>query len=161
MITIELTEDEAVIACSHGCRREIRSAGKRSKDNAGFDNSEGAGLAIHSIGAMGEMAFAKAFGLWFGYGLELYHCPDIGNVHIRTRTKTWQELYIRPDDANGVYVLVSVDWPGPTKFWVRGWIDAAEAKRHPEWLKTHGGRPPAYFVPHSALRHPSELQVVM
>jgi hypothetical protein len=150
---------ECLMACWQGCRRELQSAEKGSEDKHGFKNADGSGFAVHCIGAMGEMAFAKARGLWFGFGLGLFKCPDVGNVHVRTRTKNTYDLHIRPDDPqDAVFVLVTVDWPGKADFTVHGWILAKDARR-PEWLQTYGNRPPAWFVPQSALKPLETLNV--
>ena len=67
---------------------------------------------------------------------------------MRTRSRDDYELLVRNGDADdAIFVLVTGKAPCLT---IRGGIMGADAKRL-EWFHAHGGRPPAYFVPHRAL----------
>jgi hypothetical protein len=105
---------------------------------------------IHILGACGECAFAKGTGRYWNGGVNTFKGSDIGrNIQVRTRSRHDYELIVRPDDSDDdVFVLVT---GGPAQFILRGWIKGADARKQ-EFLHNHGGHPPAFFVPHSALR---------
>lgn len=109
------------------------------------------GLAKHYWGLCGEMAYAKAVNTYFHPTCNTFHAPDVGKIHIRTRTHHFRELIVREDDPNGFFVLVTVELSRPSEFRVWGGILADEARQHPEWFQNHGDREPAWFVPQPAL----------
>jgi hypothetical protein len=95
------------------------------------------------------MAFAKAAGIYWDAAFDTFSKPDVGSFQVRTRSRSDYELLVRQCDADDErFVLVTGTMP---EFSVRGWILGADAKQE-RWLRTHGGRPPAYFVPHSELQ---------
>lgn len=108
------------------------------------------GLTKHVMGAAGEIAVAKAMGLFWGGDVCTFKAPDIGNhIQVRTRSRHDWDLIVRPeDDDDAVFVLVT---GSIADLHVRGWISGREAKKD-RWLQQYGGRPCAYFVPQSALR---------
>lgn len=110
---------------------------------------EGGDWQIHIEGACGEMALAKALGLYWNGSVNTFKMGgDVGNFQVRTRSQHNYELLIRPDDPTDViWWLVTGKAP---RYIVQGWIQGIDAK-HPDWLRAHGGRPPAYFVPHNKL----------
>ena len=100
-------------------------------------------------GACGEMAYAKARGLYFEPRLTAYKGADFGdNVQVRTRSDHAYELMVRDNDnPEHFYVLVTGKAP---VYCVVGWIQGRDAMK-PEWRKDWGGRGEAWFVPHKAL----------
>jgi hypothetical protein len=50
-------------------------------------------------------------------------------------------------DRNIVLAVIETE----RKFHLIGYINIGQAVKHKEWLQTYGGRPPAWFVPQSAL----------
>jgi hypothetical protein len=139
---VTLTEDELYQGALIGARRQIEALKKGLPDKHGF---EGLGWDVHIEGALGELAFAKSIDRHWGGSVNVFKTQaDVGKVEVRTRSKTWYDLLIRPDDSDdAAFVLVTGHAP---EFIVRGWIKGAAAKKR-EWLQTHGNRPPAYFVP--------------
>jgi hypothetical protein len=111
---------------------------------------------MHIEGAGGECAVAKALKLYWSGSVDTFKREgDVGDLEVRTRSEDWHELLIRPDDPSAIYVLVVGKIP---HFRLVGWIHSSVAKQRNDWLKPHGGRPPAYFVPQSELRPIEELQ---
>jgi hypothetical protein len=104
-------------------------------------------------GRCGERAVAKYLGLrWNPANINTFKdVPDIGSLEVRTRSKDWYELFIRPDDRDDrLYVLVT---GAAGVYAIRGCYMGADAKAHREWLQDHGklGKP-AYFIPTERLR---------
>lgn len=143
-----LTPKEAIAAESVGLDRQIRSmlAGRKPAHGAKIGNS----TWLHMVGARGELAFAKAMGLlWTGHVDVFHEVADVGDFEVRTRTKHWHDLIVRPCDPPRNFALVTTESRlGP--YVVHGWISMQSAKQD-RFLKIHGGRPAAYFVPSAAL----------
>jgi len=149
MITeiIHLTDAEVLSAIQVGGLRQWESLKKNLPDKHGF---LGDGWEAHIEGAMGEIAAAKALNCYWCGGINTFKTPDLYNIQVRTRSKKEYELLLRDnDDSCSQWVLVTGK---AGKYQVHGWIWGYEGK-NPEWRKEHGGRPTAYFVPHSQL-HP-------
>jgi hypothetical protein len=148
---IHLTGAELYLAAQIGVSRQMEAMRKGLPDRHGFDGLEG--WTVHIEGAAGEMAVAKALGVFWGGTVNTFKTTaDVGALEVRTRSRHDYELLIRENDADeAVFVLVTGRAPD---FNVVGWLKGKEAKQ-PQWIRTHGGRPPAYFVPHAAL-HPIE-----
>lgn len=147
---ITLTWQEAAMASEVGRLRQLASIKAGRQDRHGF---AGDGWDVHIEGACGELAVAKRLGVYWDGSIDNFGGPDIpGGLQVRTRSQHGYELLIRPGDSDtAVWVLVTGRCPN---YRVRGWLRGSEA-RQPRWLKSHGNRPAAYFVPTSAL-HPIE-----
>jgi hypothetical protein len=126
---------------------------KGLEDKHGFD---GEPWNIDIEGAAGEIAAAKALGVYWGASVNTFKVGgDVGGLEIRTRSKSEYELLIRDNDPDdSIFVLVTGRSPN---FEVVGWMKGKDAKRE-EWKQTHGGRPPAYFVPQSELHSIESLK---
>jgi hypothetical protein len=112
-------------------------------------------LEIHIVGAIGEMAAAKAIGCYWGGDVNTWKKPDLpDHIQVRTRTKPHYQLLVRPDDKEAeIYVHVIAEMKGrfvPSVCDVRGWAFGSECKKA-EHLRSWGGRPAAYFVPDDIL----------
>lgn len=151
---VRLTTQQRAYAERIAVERQREAERMELPDRHGFT---GDGAEAHRVGALGEMAVAA----WlYGDGehdltVNTFRTesdlPD--GIEVRTRTRTFHELYIRrDDDPNCAWVLVS---QAGSAWWLRGWIWGFEAARE-EWLKDYGGREAAYFIPHAAL-YPMEL----
>jgi len=138
-----------------GTGRQEEALQSKRKDQHGFDGKDG--LKIHIEGAAGEIAFAKAFGLYPGFTINTFKAADIGsNIQVRTRSERRYGLIVRPDDDDdAVFVHVIGSRPNYT---IMGWLLGKDAKRA-GYSETHGDRPPAFFVPSEDLRDLSELQI--
>jgi len=138
-----LSPEEMWEADELGNARDLASTRKGDKDKFGAVG----GKYIHQLGARGEAVFSKATGLPWHKAINRYSRPDVGEFEVKTRTLHSYDLLVRPK-AKFPHVLVTGTGPS---FIIWGWIDARDAFRQ-EWLKNYGeDRPPAYFVPKSAL----------
>lgn len=149
---VTLTWYEVAMASHVGWMRQLKAMTAGKVDRHGYD---GAGWSEHCEGACGEMALAKGLRIYWDGSVDTWAAHDLPGLQVRTRSKHDYELIVRPVDADdSPWVLVTGKAPS---YWVRGWMLGSEAKR-PEWMQSHGGRPAAYFVPHSALRPVDELR---
>lgn len=146
MVEVTLTAYELEMAAIQGMRRQIEAVQKGLGHIAGY---EGIGWDIHIEGAAGELAFAKSINRYWSGSVNTFKTGgDVGSVQVRTRSKHSYELLVRDQDRDDdLFVLVTGVSPN---FKVWGYITGREAKQG-QWRQTHGGRPPAYFVPHAAL----------
>lgn len=146
---VVLSPGEYLMAASAGVLRHSESLQFNRKDNHGLEPDADL-LGIHVLGAAGELAVARVLGRYWGGDISTFKRADLGrSVQVRTGSKPSHSLIIRPDDSlEDVYVLVTGT---PTRLRVHGWIRGAEARKD-EWMQAHAGRPPAWFVPQSALR---------
>lgn len=136
-----------------GWMRQLAAVRAGRPDRHGY---EGDGWSEHIEGACGEIAVAKALGLYWNGSVDTFKLgDDVPGLQVRTRSRDTYELIVRPNDPDdATWVLVTGRTP---MFWIRGWIFGRDAKRQ-EWMQNHGGRPSAYFVPHVALRPLHELR---
>jgi hypothetical protein len=135
-----------------GGSRHYHALKANKPDCHGFD---GDGWGAHIEGALGEQAVAKALNIYWDGSVNTWKAEDLAGIQVRTRREHWHDLIVRPDDSDAsAWVLVTGK---EGDYIVRGWIAGGEAKRQ-EWLKDHGQRPKAYFVPQSALRPLAELK---
>lgn len=148
---ITLNWVEATVASEVGRMRHLKSLKDGRQDAYGFD---GDGWTEHIEGATGEMVVCKALGIYWNCTIDAFDECDLPGMQVRTRSRHDYELIVRPDDKEDAkWVLVTGKCPS---YRVVGWINGVDAKNE-AWLHGHGGRPPAYFVPHWALRPISEL----
>lgn len=148
---VTLTWHEAAMASHVGWMRQLSAVKAGKHDCHGYS---GDGWSEHIEGACGEMAVAKMLGIFWDGSVNTWKANDLPGLQIRTRSKHDYELLVRPSDADETpWVLVTGRCP---HYRIRGYLYGREAKRS-EWLRDHGGRPPAYFVPHSHLRSVREL----
>ena len=142
-MNIKLTENELIMAANVGVRRQSASLAKNLKDKHGASISKG--WQLHIEGACGELAFAKAMNWFWNGSVNTFKLPDVGNVQVRTRSEAHYELIIRKGDA-GIFVLVTGTAP---EYKVHGWFNSLHVRD--EWIKDHGGREKAFFVPQNEL----------
>lgn len=149
---VTLAWHEVMTASLVGVMRQVASLKDRRNHIAGMD---AIGWTEHIEGACGEAAVAKAVGVYWSSHVNNFTGDDLPGMQIRTRRRHDWDLIVRPsDDDHARWVLVTGKCPA---YRVRGWIFGRDAKRE-EWLRDHGDRPPAYFVPAAALRDMSELE---
>lgn len=112
-------------------------------------------LEAHFWGRAGEIAYAKAAGVYPDATINTFRATDIGHTQVRTRIGHHEDLIVRPHDAdNEPFALVTVEpFQSTHTFRVYGHILAKDAKQD-EWAKDPGGFGKAYFVPQAALSAP-------
>lgn len=142
MKTVKLTPIEMYQAGIVGLARRIDSMQRR------LNGCPLNGWQIDIEGALAEMAFAKAMGVYAGLTINNYKGADIGEYHVRSSVKSDACLIIRPeDDPSAVYVLVT---GAEGDYTVHGWIKGSDARNENYWMAPNS-RPGAWFVPQSAL----------
>ena len=142
------------MASEIGRLRQLASVKAGRQDQHGF---AGDGWSEHIEGACGEQAVAKALNVYWDGSIDSFKRDDLPGLQVRTRSNHQWDLLIRPNDPDqAVYVLVTGRCPS---YRVHGWIHGHEAKQAC-WLRDYGNRPPAYFVPQSALRPIGEMKPV-
>ena len=144
-MNISLDASELVMAANVGVRRHAQALMKKFTDKHGA--KEDNGWQLHIEGACGELAFAKAMNWHWSGSLYTFKNPDVGEIQVRTRSKHEYDLIIRKGEV-GTYVLVTGLAP---RYTVHGWFNALNVRD--EWLKKHGNREEAWFIPKSEL-HP-------
>lgn len=98
--------------------------------------------------AMCELAFAKAFGVyWSGAGLKGQR--DVGNFEVRsTKYKTGKLILHPKDDDEAPFALVVENFP---QFTIVGWTYGHLGKNQAFWQDPTKKNRPAYFVPQESL----------
>jgi len=173
-VTVTLTKDEMLHGALVGCTRQI--------DNlyAHVSNAHGARHSFDAnvLGALGEMAVAKHFGVYWNGNLGDFRAKDVGGAQVRTTdtpngclivhppphslgfSSTGRETRRKGDLATDPFILVAFKWETssfPT-FWLRGWLLGGHAQRSEFW-REDGVRSPAYFVPPDQLDPIERLQL--
>jgi excisionase family DNA binding protein len=105
--------------------------------------------SIHVLGVAGILVAAEITGLhpdFFAIG----DAPNLGeSIQVRTAGKHHLRLIFRPDERRDrIYVFITTE--DRSVFHIHGWAHGHECINQ-EWLRAYSGRPPAYFVPSSAL----------
>jgi hypothetical protein len=151
MRVVKLSETEVRWATEVGARRHREAVEQGRKDAHGLTDK---GEERHILGALGELAVAKALDRYWSGHVNRFKGPDLSErMQVRCRSEEWHDLIVRQDDADDHgFVLVTGRAPN---FVVHGWIIGRDAKRFP--LQAYGGREPAHFVPSSALHPIAEL----
>lgn len=143
---VVLSWHEVAMASEIGRLRQLESLKAGRIDRHGFS---GSGWNVHIEGACGELAAAKYLDMHWDGSIDTFKEPDLPLIQVRTRSRHDYELLVRPeDDDAAIWLLVTGNCPS---YWLRGWAMGQECKRE-EWLREHGQRPRAHFVPTSALR---------
>lgn len=153
-IEIELTNIEAAMAAMVGVARQ-HGAVEGGKSSFGGPLRVDREYGIHVIGALGEMAAAKALGVYFDATVGTFKSrPDLEGIEVRTRTNHDWDLLVRDnDDPEAVFLLVTGD---TRAFKVWGWAYGHEAMQD-RYVQTYGGRRPAFFMPKADLHPLQEL----
>lgn len=149
MVMIELTPSELHHAAMVGSTRQFEAATRGRRNAHGMSDDAWRGLANHICGACGEIAVAKALGIYWGGETNTFAAPDLADgIQVRTRREHYMDLIVREGDHNQhrFYLVTGI----APRLVVHGWIKGLDAKRK-EWLRTYGNREPAYFVPKRAM----------
>lgn len=154
--SIRLTNSEMLTAASIGVRRQVQNLAAGRTDAHGASPEDG--WTPHVEGCAGEMAVAKAFGMFWSGSLGDLRADDVGQLQVRTGMRHDHKLILHhrdPDDR--AFVFVTGRMPN---YVLHGWIMARDGKREEFWADPARGRP-AFFVPQSALRSLAELRSLL
>lgn len=151
-MTVTLAWYEVYLGAMVGVLRMVAAIRDGKQHAYGSDPDDA--WRCHIEGALGERAVAKATGRYYAGPIDTYrNGGDVGRWQVKTRRPGYELLVRDADRDDDVFVLVVGRVP---VYDVVGWTTGGAAKR-PEYLKGHGGRPPAYFVPPADLRPLVEL----
>ena len=148
---IELTWEEGLMGAMAGSMRRISHAKKPSLRNDTGEVADDWNIDID--GAQAEIAFAKRCNLLWVPGAA-GKCDFGGGIEVRSTIKHDNRMIFRVRDTEKEgwkkkrYVLVTGRFP---TLWVRGWIRGEDAAQDKWWQDVGNGRPPAWFIPVSAL----------
>ena len=148
-MNVSLNQNEVLVSTYIGSRRNAE-ASFRKRAPRFPEKTPGELWGFHIEAAHAECAVAKYLGLYWGFGVNTFHTPDITGTNYEVRWSQRPNLKVRPDDAG---VVVSVSGKSPD-YVINGWINAEDAKRD-EWKCSSA--PICYFVPHDKLRPAGEL----
>lgn len=125
MLVVELTVEELEEGRACGEKRFNRAVRLNLKDGIGDPS-----LRSHVRGAQGERAAYKWLDEPWKCTVGLYGKPDVRGLQIRAVPTRTRKLKIRKSDGNSVPVVLVVQRPAdPSRFWIRGWIFAAEGRK--------------------------------
>ena len=143
-MNVDLNASEVLVAGYVGMRRNAEAT-FRGRKSRFPERYAGELWGNHIEAAHAELAVCKALGIYWGFGVNTFHAPDIHRTNMEIRWSGRSDLKIRPDDS-GVVVCVTGRCPS---YRIVGWISAEDGKKD-KWY--HAEHPPCYFVPHNALR---------
>jgi hypothetical protein len=143
---VTLSWSELLVAYVVAALRQISNIKHGKRDRYGASPEDG--FSLHVKGCLGEMAVAKALGIYWCGNLGDFGAADVGDLQVRTRSRHDQDLIVHPSDKDtDRFILVTGTGD---RFVLQGWCYGEEAKLQAYWKDPAGGRP-AYFVPKSAL----------
>jgi hypothetical protein len=155
-LEITLEWYELQFAATIGATRRVESMRNSRTDKYGMDGRRH-GWQVDIEGVCGEMAVAKALGIYYNGSINTFKLPDVGRLQVRMTPLQKGSLIVRPADPDeAIFVLVTASERGYT-YTVEGWMMGRHAKQD-QWRESPNGRPPAYFVPINELYDIQELR---
>ena len=149
-VIVRLEWQEALAASQAGLYRTLYALYKCNGHKYGLARGEqDLGRDVRST--LAELAVAKYLGVfWSGLAKD---CKDTTLCEVRSTPKPDNPLVIRDSDSpDDIFVLVTTEQIPALR--LVGWIRARDGMLD-SYVKAPCGRPPAYFIPQSAL-HPME-----
>jgi len=161
MINIKLSPADFSVASFMGIQRWLHAHLAGKEDALRADKTWDHSVLIHIQGAAGEMAAAKALGIYAPLHLNSFKngASDLGHsLEVRYRSNPRYDLIVRKNDLDERgFILVRGHIPSLE---VTGWIQGKDAKKE-EFLSNYGDYGPAYFVPQQYLRPIEELRALI
>ena len=152
-MTIKLNANEVLVATYIGSRRNAEACFKERK--ARFpEKVVGELWGFHIEAAHSELAVCKYLGIYWGFGVNTFHVPDVENTNLEVRWSSREDMKVRPDDSG---IVVSVTGKCP-EYEIKGWLYTDDAKQE-KWK--YNREPVCYFVPHNQLRPIEDLRKVV
>jgi hypothetical protein len=149
-VIIELNANEVLVAGYVGMRRNAEATYKKRKSRFP-EKRVGELWGFHIEAAHAELAVCKYLNIYWGFGVNTFHTPDVVNTNLEIRWSSRSDMKVRPDDDGFV---VSVTGKCPT-YEIKGWLPASQAKQE---MYLYNKEPICYFVPHEDLRPIEELK---
>ena len=154
-MNVHIDADEFSLCAHVGLQRLVSAIKYSRQDKVKRKRDWAESLNVHVLGALGEMACAKALGIsWTGSVDTFKTVSDLrGDIEVRHRSNPTWDLIIRDSDkSDKVYVLTRGIPPDEVE--VVGYIQGHAGKKN-EYKKDWGKWGEAYFIPADAL-HPIE-----
>lgn len=152
MMRVRLDWSEMEIAATVGKMRQMQALelNRAARYGASVENA----WTLNMEGAAGEMAVAKALGIYWSGNIGNLGAADVGPMQVRTSSRSDGDLILHPRDRDdAIFVLATGLAPS---FRIVGWLYAVTGKDDKYWRDPAGGRP-AYFVPQRLLRPMYEI----
>jgi hypothetical protein len=151
-VWVDLEFHEITQASISGVFRHVQNLKKQERLNShGHDGEDS--WQRHIEGALAECAVAKYLGFyWPGKGDP--DDVDVRPVNVRMTEKHSNRLILHGDKYDPPETIVFFVTGKDGRYWIRGWELCGNLKTEDRWQDPKGGRP-AYFIPPSALIHPS------
>lgn len=152
-IKVMLTPSEIMSGAIVGVMRQVQNINKGRVPAHGSGNEND--WQLHIEGALGEMAVAKALGIYWSGSLGNLSHPDVGLLQVRTRSKHgWSLILHKEDNDDDIFVLAA----GVNgSYTLDGWIYARDGKVEKNWKDLSKKNRWAYFVDKKELNDISEL----
>lgn len=142
-LIVPLDESEMAEGEACGKKRLKRAERRKSKDRQGRPSEQS-----HVLGALGERAVYKWLGVPWECTVGHYSKPDVSGCQVRTVREPKLSTPVHENDGARTPVISVVR--SQSRFWIRGWIMAGDARRD-EWYGDPGGLRAAWFVPNRSL----------
>jgi len=155
---VHLTYYEVWLAASVGVSRQLQNIRVQRTGRYGADNDTTSAWQHHIEGCLGELATAKAYGLYWSGSVGDLRAADAGPLQVRATRYRNGRLIVHPapaDSPDHAFVLVVGT---PLRLTLAGWVWGHEAQRDEHWGELQRGRP-AFNVPQDALRPMHTLQI--
>lgn len=147
---VKLTSYEILTGAHVGIMRQTQNLKVRPGTDAhGASLSDGWQLNIE--GALGEMALAKALGIYWNGNIGALDAGDVGKFEARTTSRENGRLILHPSDSDWALFFLLTGVNG--RYTIRGWIRGEIGKDAAYWSDPSGHGRSAYFVPQHRL-HP-------
>lgn len=157
-VDVHLTAYEVWLAASVGVSRQLQNIRMQRTGRYGADNDTTSAWQHHIEGCLGELATAKAYGLYWSGSIGDLQAADAGPLQVRATRYRNGRLIVHPapaDDPSHAFVLVVGT---PLRLTLAGWTFGHEAQRDEFWGELQRGRP-AFNVPQDGLRPMCDLKV--
>lgn len=143
---IQLTSSEIMQGALVGVMRQVQNLKVGRKDAYGAEQEQG--WQYHLEGALGEMAVAKALGIYWNGNLSDLDASDMfaGRIEVRTTSHPRGRLIMHDKDKDDHVYILAIGVNGSYR--IQGCITGRDGKKPEYWVK---GKRPAYFVPWEAL----------
>lgn len=149
---VQLTTYEILTGAQVGIMRQAQNLKDRPNADA-HGASVTDGWQLHVEGALGEMAFAKALGVYWNGNIGALKAGDVGFFEVRTTSNSTGRLILHPTDKDNSFYVLMIGVNG--LYHAKGFIRGTAGKKPEYWEDPTGQGRPAFFVPWHAL-HPIE-----
>jgi len=137
---IKLTTAEIIQGAIAGILRNVQNIQEGRNHLHGAKKTDG--WLMHIEGALGEMALAKALGVYWSSGKR--KGSDVGEYEVRTTTGANNRLILHPDDPDDSRHYLVTGHNGD--YVICGWIMGRDGKQERFWADPSHKNRPAFFI---------------